>query len=80
VRQPYGTGYPPGCVVGVVVVVGGGAVVVVVAVVGAVVAVVGAVVVVVVGVPKGGFVAGAVDDGGLLRVGVFTGPISLARM
>jgi hypothetical protein len=38
------------------------------------------VVVVVVGVPNGGLLAGMVDVGGLLRVGVFTAPIGLATM
>jgi hypothetical protein len=65
----------------VVVVVAGTVVVVVVAVVpGTVVVVAPGTVVVVVGVPNGGFVTGAVNDGGLAGVGVFTAPISLAKM
>jgi hypothetical protein len=38
----------------------------------------GIVVVVVVGVPTGGLVAGALSEGGLVAVGVFTGRIGLA--
>jgi hypothetical protein len=55
-------------------------VVVVVGVAACVLVVVVVVVVVVVGVPNGGLLAGMVDVGGLLRVGVFTAPIGLATM
>jgi hypothetical protein len=47
---------------------------------GTVVVVAPGTVVVVVGVPNGGLRPGAVNDGGLDGVGVFTAPIGLAKM
>ena len=67
--------YAPG---DVVVVVGAGTVVAVAP--GTVVVVAPGTVVVVVGVPKAGLGAGAVNDGGLDGVGVFTPPIGLVKM